>query len=210
MYYADHPELRIKKFFNEKTWSLKMVESLVNMMLAMWANRCKCVHGHTKEEQQLRRKELLMQKLQGCFRLQRQIPTAYHQIFRRSPIEMWEECSAHYMEEWIVTFEAIRMQTQRKYCDWFHIRKGKAEVDEEADEESSVNTMDREEYLVDINDGMDIEYMMADAGKAAIGSGRGNTNGNDEVTTSGEYGDMELRKRKPPDGGGTVHEARGK
>ena len=83
-------------------------------------------------------------------------------------------------------------------------------MDEEADEESSVNTMDREEYLVDINDGMDIEYMMADAGTAAIGSGRGNTNGNDEVTTSGEYGDMELRKRKPPDGGGTVHEARGK
>ena len=38
-----------------------MVESLVNMMLAMWTNRCKCVHGHTKEEQQVRRKEVLMQ-----------------------------------------------------------------------------------------------------------------------------------------------------
>ena len=119
---------------------------------------------------------------------------------------MWEECSAHYMEEWIATFEAIKMQAQREYCDWFHIRERK----EEADEESSVSSMDREEYLVDITDGMDVEYMMANAGTAEVGNTRGNTNGNDELRTSGEYEDMELRKRKPPDGGGTMHEARGK
>ena len=64
------------------------------------------------------------------------------------------------------------------------------ETDQEGDgegSESSVSTMGRAEYLVDINDGMDMEGSMACAGY---------TNGQMEWD-----GDIELNKRKPPDGG---------
>ena len=53
--------------------------------------------------------------------------------------------------------------------------------------ESSVSSIRREEYLVDINDGMDMEGSMACAGYI---------NGQMEWD-----GDIELNKRKPPDGG---------
>ena len=92
-------------------------------MLDMWANICKCVYGHTKAEKQQRQKEALEHQVKRCLRQQHQIPVAYHKTFRRSPYMLCDKASVHYLEVWIVAFDAIRMQAGRNYCDWVNVRK---------------------------------------------------------------------------------------
>ena len=236
LFYASHPDLKAKKYFNGTVWAAKVVEALITMSLDMWASRCKCVYGHTKEEQQMKRKEILKQQLVSCFRQQHQIPVAYHGMFLTKPAEMCERHTAHYLESWIAKFEAIKMNTVRNYCKWFSIR----DKVEQIESEGSISTVDREEYWVDTNDGMAIEYMMAKAGQCEVeylgiinanvrkachteeeGEERDHINDvggeiitrrktrsdgegvedSREVRELIEFGDIELKKRKPPDGG---------
>ena len=69
----------------------------------------------------------------------------------------------------------------------------------DSDSESSVRSMDKDEYLVDIKCGMDVEYMMASVGDTSGDHRLGMELGG--LGELGKFGYIEIRKRKHPAGG---------
>ena len=62
-YYNMHPDLRTQKWCTSQIWMRRMIGALLDMSLAMWKNRCDCLHGHSKSEQAAKRKEKIKDKI---------------------------------------------------------------------------------------------------------------------------------------------------
>ena len=129
------------------------------MSLNMWKNRCKCLHGHTTTEQTMINRQKLMRKIKWCYRNKNNIPEQQQHIFSIDMEKLCKSKSPFYLQSWIKTFEAFQQHARRE-CGW----TSEDEKMQDSQSDYTCDTRDLDEYLLDINDGMDMDNSMADAG----------------------------------------------
>ena len=129
------------------------------MSLNMWKNRCKCLHGHTTTEQTMINQQKLMRKIKWCYRNKNNIPEQQQHIFSIDMETLCKSKSPFYLQSWIKTFEAFQQHARRE-CGW----TSEDEKMQDSQSDYTCDTRDLDEYLLDINDGMDMDNSMADAG----------------------------------------------
>ena len=159
-------------------------------------------------------------------------------------VDMMTMCDTslpYYLQRWVETVEAMQIQAMGELepiC-------GKCPSQSESQSEVSYSTGDLDEYLIDINEGMDKEGSMANEGEAQMVQGEADTvevvvgcsqdevgivsdggraqgerdeSGGEEGGSrmiginmknygvggrqEGRFGNLEIKKRKPPDGDG--------
>ena len=161
-YYAMHPDLRTKKWCTSQIWMRRMIGALLDMSLAMWKNRCDCLHGHSKSEQAVKRKEKIKDKIFWWYNNRRSIPESGQYLFRIEETKFIESRSPQYLEKWIDTVEAMKTQATTIMDSIIRVPHNTAHSDSNSVDTRSTSGLD--DYLVDINDGIDLEDTMADAG----------------------------------------------
>ena len=162
------------------------------MLLEMWANRCGCLHGNTKAEKKLRRREQIQKTVRRCYGRRSEILLEHQDIFDQPVEEMVRKRNPHYLLAWVNMFYALVLLSDRR---------NRSSTGPDQDDGESVGTFDTwyeeeefEEYLVDATDGMDREWDILGNVGVYTGSVR-----NPYVKPIGHPGIIELNKRKPPD-----------
>ena len=217
-YYRSNPDTKTKKTFSGIGWATGMIKALMSMLLEMWANRCGCLHGHTRQQKREIAGEMVGNMVRQCFRQRGTIAMEHQDIFAQSPDEMLKRRHPQYLRAWVDMFYALQLQ-QRRLSQGRTVQL-RVETEEE-DSMATFDTTDLAEYLLDETDGMDREYDLANGGEvltppsqcavprniclelggegsamgALIDAGR-ITQGEAEM----KFGNVELWKRKPPDG----------
>ena len=200
-YYSAHPDYCHKKCCTGTVWAVRMIKELTNMLLNMWAHRCGCLHGHTKQDKKKRAKDMLGETIRKCYQRRGSVLIDHQDIFDQPVDILVSQRSLNYLRAWINMFHALVALSSRQLA-------GQQRLPSRAEEEDSVGTvetMDLDEYLVDATDGMDREWDIGD-GEAVLtpplvrddiclGHSR-------ESNNIGDLRNADLKKRKPPDGGG--------
>ena len=144
-----------------------MIKALIHMALKMWKNRCDCLHGHTTEDKVRKKKEKIKDQVKKCFQQRREIPFQHQHFFWWDMSTLYKKRIVYYLTKWVETVEAIQLQTSREMATIGRVRH----LAEESQSEATCSTGDLDEYLVDVNDGMDIEDAMANSGEVHEGQG---------------------------------------
>ena len=115
------------------------------MSLAMWANRCGCLHGHNVGEKNAKEKEKLEIIVQKCYQKGRFLPVEYKYMFSTPVRELIRNRSIPYIQSWIQTFYFIKLQSSREQSKGLRGSQGWS------DEESifTVDTADLDKYLIE-------------------------------------------------------------
>ena len=207
-FYRDHPDYRHKKTCTGLGWAVRMIKELTAMLLEMWASRCGCLHGHTKEEKKRRRKEGVAATVRKCYGRRGEVVIEHQDIFDEPLEEMLRDRSVHYLRAWVNMFYSLVLLSDR-----IRGRRGQREVQDDSSVDT-FDTMDLAEYLVDATDGMDREWDVDDWGavqtpprpmeielQEALDDGRRGKVRNPYKKVRAVNGSVELNKRKPPDRG---------
>ena len=191
-FYKEHPDLKDKKNCTGLSWTIRMMKELTGMLLEMWANRCGCLHGHTKAEKKLRKRAAIERKVRKCYGRREEVLREHQDIFEQPLEEMVKQRTTFYMSAWVNMFYSLVLLSDRT--------RGRGRGT--SDEERTVGTFDTEydmmdyvDYLVDTTDGMDREWDIGEQGAVLTPSIR-----NPYKSEIGHHGGYELNKRKPPDG----------
>ena len=131
----------------------------MEMSLKMWKNRCDLIHGCTEQEKLQKRREKIKKQVLWCYNNRHLIPFQHHPLFRINVNELCKARSPYYLQKWADTFEALRKNAMKDYCDQVCTVPLQLQ-----DSDGSISTQDLDEYLLDVNDGMDVEGSMAAAG----------------------------------------------
>ena len=86
----------------------------------------------------------------------------HHSLFHIDEEKLCTERSLYYLRCWVDTFNALRRKALRNYCPSPNLPV----LDQDTD--TLLSSKDSDEYLVDINDGMDLEDSMANAGNCDV------------------------------------------
>ena len=142
-----------------------MIKELTSMMLEMWSSRCGCLHGHTKAEKKIKRREMLGTTVRKCYGRRGEVLLEHQEIFDQPVEEMIKARSPQYLRAWINMFYSFVFLSDRE-------RQSGNPVEEV--EKSPLATFDTwymdgdlDEYLVDATDGMEREWEMG-AGEAEL------------------------------------------
>ena len=65
-----------------------MVKEVTTMMLAMWANRCGCLHGHTMADKKMKRRERIGTTVRRCYGRRGEVMMEHQDIFNQPVEEM--------------------------------------------------------------------------------------------------------------------------
>ena len=161
--------------------------------------------------------------MQKCYQQRARILLENQDIFRCPVDIMIQQRSIGYLIAWLTMFQALVLVGEREVQ---HSRSLNMQEEEDDDSTATFSTVDLEEYLLDVTDGMDREWDIDDGG-AVLTSPRQSVCSKDgqsgsevqgmeeewvqqqvdtvevEAGATGsqrEFGEVELRKRKPPDG----------
>ena len=113
----------------------------------------------TEEEKVQKKKEKIKGKVEWCYNNSHNVPEKFHVLFRTDIDTLCQSRSPYYLEQWIGTFLAYSDQALRertRVCDAVDDLGSRGSCDTEDG--------DKDEYWVDVNDGMDMEDQMAFAG----------------------------------------------
>ena len=105
------------------------------------------------------KRQKLMRKIKWCYRNKNNIPEQQQHIFSIGMEKLCKSKSPFYLQSWIKTFEAFQQHARRE-CGW----TSEDEKMQDSQSDYTCDTRDLDEYLLDINDGMDMDNSMADAG----------------------------------------------
>ena len=154
-----------------------------------------------------RRRNKLRQKIDRCYRDYRQLSEKYHHLFQHSVEKLCTTRSPHYLKKWIETYHCYVEKSRKE-----QFGEAVGSEDEKSSGTFDTEDVDMEEYLVDLYDGMDMPEIQIEEG-IGIGIDRAQqgikqtTQGTEEKGNVGEpisleatCGNVELNKRKPPDG----------
>ena len=194
LFYQMHPDLRHKRWCTSAQWMKRMVGALLDMSLQMWKNRCDCLHGQSKQEQIKKRKAKLQKRVEWWYRHRHIVPEAGQYLFRTQWEQLCRARSPYYLEKWLETVECRRTQAMNELPGNYGMNT--AEKDSQSD--ATMDTAALDEYLIDVNNGMDMDGAMAEAGYC---TGEGAMSGNYEETAGClnpplevEYDDNEYRE----------------
>ena len=117
------------------------------------------MYERSEAEKVQKQRNKLRKQIERCFLNYQQIPEKHHYLFKPGVEKLCTTRTPHYLQRCIETFKCHVDQTRRETFGTFVL----------TDDEKSMGTFDTEdkdtdEYLIDINDGMDILEVMADRG----------------------------------------------
>ena len=153
-----------------------MIKALVEMTRQMWKNRCDCLHGHTTQQQMAKRKAKLKEQVEWWFLNRHLVPEISQYLFRIGQEILYEKRSPYYIEKWIDTLECIKIQAVND------IPVMLVPTTRDEDTEGTWSSHELEEYLVDVNNGMEIEGAMAEAGNNAVNNESADVGDSEEIT----------------------------
>ena len=67
-YYRSHPDIRHMQTFTGFGWATGVIKALTTMLLEMWANRCGCLHGHTRQQKRDKERDMIGRTVRQCYR----------------------------------------------------------------------------------------------------------------------------------------------
>ena len=142
-----------------------IIRALVEMTLTMWKHRCDCLHGHTQQEQLAKLKAKLKEKVEWWYLNRRLVPESSQYLFRIEQERLLEKRSPYYIEKWLDTLACMKIQAAKDIPGLYQTKV------RDEDTAESWSSHELEEYLVDVNNGMDIDGVMAHAGNKDGGFG---------------------------------------
>ena len=125
------------------------------MTLAMWKNRCGCLHGHNEEEVRRLKKETLTYTITQCYLRRQEIPPDYQTMFKYPYYQLIKKYSFTYLKAWIARFHSIILHKQlvtKRATE--HISHENTAVSDTSTI-SSFDSLDRQEYMVEEDAGTD-------------------------------------------------------
>ena len=132
-YYRELPDTSDKKTCTGLGWSIRLIKELTTISLAMWKNRCSCMHGHTKVKEKRLEKERLQNTIQNCYLNRNAVPKESHRMFSLPINDLLKKHLLLHLHAWIKKYEAHRCHADRCNTD-------KVLNTEEGSDESSVVT----------------------------------------------------------------------
>ena len=144
-FYRQHPDTRTSKHHTGLGWTIKMIQIITTMSLAMWANCCGCLHGHDVKEKNAKEKEKIQITVQKCYQKCRTLPSTYKYMFSIPVSELIKNRSISYIQSWIQSFYSIQLQCAREKNKGVEVSQGWS--DEESI--STVDTADLDDYLIE-------------------------------------------------------------
>ena len=132
------------------------------MLLEMWANRCGCLHGHSKFEQKIRRHVDLQAQVAKCYQHRATIPEEHQDIFNQPLEEFKTQRNSQYLHSWIQMFYHFQLKGRQQSFPTKDVCQSDIFDDISM---YTWGTMDRDEYLVEETDFIEQEGTMEDQSK---------------------------------------------
>ena len=147
-FYREFPDTSEKKTCTGLGWSIQVIKELTTMSLAMWKNRCGCMHGNNVVEVKRIMKERLRDTIKECYLGRDKVPQDCQNMFSQPLNDLIKKHSMTYLQAWIDKYEAHKLQENRSEEE----RESNLHAVGEGSSDDSVSTMDMDEYLVTSQD----------------------------------------------------------
>ena len=97
-FYRNHPDTADKQTKTGLTWTIHMIHVLTDMLLMMWSNRCKCLHGHSQKDTKRIQREGFGAQVARCYQQRASIPLEHQDIFDQSLEDMQTTRNSQYLK----------------------------------------------------------------------------------------------------------------
>ena len=142
--------LKQKKHLNGYSWTVSMITSIITMFLSMWNNQCYRLHDCSNEENIQKKKDIFLPEI-NIFSIDIKLLYVDLGLFWLDPLTMTKTKTVEYTIEWPNTFYPAG--PGKEFCP---TDIGLKSIPLYSDSEGSLSTRDLDEYLVDVNNGMDM------------------------------------------------------